>query len=98
MKKNGNVMMNALMRGLKQKLDEEMAKNRQVIESQSQNLARQATNINNQQEEIQKFSQVVQQQNKQVELLQAKIDKKKFKQTRAHLLVAQLKHHLEKIL
>ena len=27
-KQNGNQMMNALMRGLKQKLDEEMAKNR----------------------------------------------------------------------
>ena len=27
-KQNGNLMMNALMRGLKQKLDDEMAKNR----------------------------------------------------------------------
>ena len=32
---NGNVMMNALMRGLKQKLDEEMMKNREIIEGQS---------------------------------------------------------------
>ena len=34
-KKNGNVMMNAIMRGLKQKLEEEMAKSRQTVEAQS---------------------------------------------------------------
>ena len=46
-KTNGNKMMNALMRGLKEKLDEEMAKSKQVIREQG--------------EEIQQFSQVVQQ-------------------------------------
>ena len=52
-------MMNALMRGLKEKLDEQMAKNREVIEGQSEELARREANILNQQEEIQQFSQVV---------------------------------------
>ena len=33
-------MMNALMRGLKQKLDEELAKNREVIESQKAELTK----------------------------------------------------------
>ena len=55
-KQNGNQMMNALMRGLKQKLDEEMAKNRQIIESQQNDLAQRELDMQNQQEEIQQFS------------------------------------------
>ena len=51
-KKSGNLMMNALMRGLKEKLDEEMSKNRQIIEGQQTELARNEINIKNQQEEI----------------------------------------------
>ena len=47
MKKNGNVMMNALMRGLKQKLDEKMAENRAIIEGQSKELANKDANIQN---------------------------------------------------
>lgn len=62
-KKSGNQMMNALMRGLKQKLDEEMARNRDMIEGQQTELSRKEINIKNQQDEIQQFSQVVQQQN-----------------------------------
>ena len=54
-------MMNALMRGLKEKLDEEMAKNREIIEAQQTELAQKEMNIRNQQEEIQQFSQIVQQ-------------------------------------
>ena len=33
-KLSGNKMMNALMRGLKQKLEEEMARNREIIDGQ----------------------------------------------------------------
>ena len=55
-KQNGNLMMNALMRGLKQKLDEEMVKNRQIIESQQNDLAQREFDMQNQQEEIQQFS------------------------------------------
>ena len=55
-KQNGNQMMNALMRGLKQKLDEEMAKNRKIIESQQNDLAQRELDMQNQQEEIQQFS------------------------------------------
>ena len=33
-KLSGNKMMNALMHGLKQKLEEEMARNREIIEGQ----------------------------------------------------------------
>lgn len=62
-KLSGNKMMNALMRGLKQKLEEEMARNREIIEGQQTELSRKEINIKNQQDEIQQFSQVVQQQN-----------------------------------
>ena len=55
-RQNGNLMMNALMRGLKQKLDEEMAKNRKIIESQQDDLAQRELDMQNQQEEIQQFS------------------------------------------
>ena len=55
-KQNGNLMMNALMRGLKQKLDDEMAKNRKIIESQQNDLAQRELDMQNQQEEIQQFS------------------------------------------
>ena len=55
-RQNGNQMMNALMRGLKQKLDEEMAKNRQIIESQQNDLAQRELDMQSQQEEIQQFS------------------------------------------
>ena len=81
-------MMNALMKGLKQKLDEEMARNREVIEGQSHEIAQKDLNMRNQYEEIQQFSQVVQQQNMQVETLQAKIDKKKFKSTQSKKLIS----------
>ena len=54
-------MMNALMRAFKQKLEEEITKNRAVIEGQNSELARRDMSIRNQQEEIQQFSQVVQQ-------------------------------------
>ena len=56
-------MMCALMRGFKQKLEEEMARNREIIEGQQTELSRKEINIKNQQDEIQQFSQVVQQQN-----------------------------------
>ena len=46
-KQNGNLMMNALMRGLKQKLDEEMIKNRQIIESQQNDLAQREFDMQN---------------------------------------------------
>ena len=62
-KLSGNKMMNALMRGLKQKLEEEMARNREIMEGQQTELSRKEINIKNQQDEIQQFSQVVQQQN-----------------------------------
>ena len=68
-RQNGNQMMNALMRGLKQKLDEEMAKNRQIIESQQNDLAQRELDMQSQQKEIQQFSQIVQEQTQTVELL-----------------------------
>jgi len=37
-KTNGNRMMNALMRGFKNKLDEEMARSRKVIKDQTQEI------------------------------------------------------------
>ena len=48
-KKTGNVMLNALMRGFKVKLEEEMAANRQAMREKT--------------EEVKQFSHVVQKQN-----------------------------------
>ena len=44
-KSNGNVMMNALMRGLKQKLEEEMARSRKTIEEQKQDISKSANEV-----------------------------------------------------
>ena len=74
-KKNGNRMLSAIMRGLKMKLEDEMAKNRQVIDQQAL--------------EIEQYSQAVQQQQYQVETLTTKIEKKKFKATQSKKLIAQ---------
>ena len=60
MKNTGNVMLNALMRGFKQKLEQEISQNRRALSEK--------------QDEVKQFSQIVQQQNRQIEKLQTKVD------------------------
>ena len=55
MKNTGNVMLNALMRGFKQKLEQEISQNRRALSEK--------------QDEVKQFSQIVQQQNRQIEKL-----------------------------
>ena len=62
---SGNKMMNALMLGFKQKLDEEMARNRQTIQ-----------NLSN---EIQEQAQADEKKSEAIQTLQAKLNQKKFK-------------------
>lgn len=53
-------MLNALMRGFKQKLEQEISQNRRALSEK--------------QDEVKQFSQIVQQQNRQIEKLQTKVD------------------------
>ena len=73
-KANGNKMLGALMRAFRQKLEEEVTKNRKVIEDQDN--------------QIMQYSQVVQDQNAQMQSLQARVEKKKFKSTQSKKVMA----------
>ena len=67
-------MLGALMRAFKQKLEEEMRLNRQTIADQDN--------------QIMQYTQVVQDQTAQMQTLQARVEKKKFKSTQSKKLVA----------
>ena len=74
-------MMNALMRGFKEKLDEEMARNRQTI----QNLST----------EIQAHAELDEQKSETIQALQSKLDQKKFKSSQTKQILADKTEQLD---
>ena len=75
-KANGNRMMNALMRAFKQKIIDEKRRQDEMIAKQ--------------QSEIKQFTTQVQTSNEQVRVLQARVDKKKFKSGQSKQLIAKV--------